>query len=153
MHLTITILRPFPTYGYLWKSTYNVVLSVYSTVVLPFKGTMKRKNSLITWVIFSYVKGSRKSWSVLKAHLETPCQRNYTIYSKWDIEIIGRQIIQKSIVNEVFQARFYFIMVDEVTSHIQELMPLCVRFVDVQRGVHIILHRLLCNRSNSCTYM
>ena len=44
-------------------------------------------------------------------------------------------MIQKSIVEEVIQAHFYSIMVDEVTSHNQELMPLCVRFVDVHKNI------------------
>lgn len=76
---------------------------------------------------------------VLKTHLETPRQRNSTYISPHTqneiIEIIGKQMIQKSIVDEIIQARFYSIMVDEVTSHNQELMPLCVRFVDVQKNI------------------
>ena len=72
---------------------------------------------------------------VLKAHLETPRLRNITYISPHTqneiIDIIGKRMIQKSIVDEVIQARFYSIMVDEVTSHNQELMPLCVRFVDM----------------------
>ena len=46
-------------------------------------------------------------------------------------------MIQKSIVEEVIQAHFYSIMVDEVTSHNQELMPLCVLFVDVHKNIII----------------
>ena len=44
-------------------------------------------------------------------------------------------MIQKSIVDKVIQARFYSIMADEVTSHNQELMPLCVRFVDMHKNI------------------
>ncbi len=47
------------------------------------------------------------------------------------IEIIGGMIIQKDIVNEVLHAKYYSILVDEITSHDhQEMMPLVVRFVD-----------------------
>ena len=93
---------------------------------------------------------------VLKAHLETPRQRNSTYISPHIqneiIDIIGNRMIQKSIVEEVIQAHFYSIMVDEVTSHNQELMPLCVRFVDVHK--HSVLHSFPCNRrSNSFTHM
>ena len=73
---------------------------------------------------------------VLKAHLETPRLRNTTYISPHTqneiIDIIGKRMIQKSIVDEVIQARFYSIMVDEVTSHNQELMPLCV---DMQKNI------------------
>ena len=76
---------------------------------------------------------------VLKAHLKTPRLRNTTYISPYTqneiIDIIGKQMIQKSIIEEVILARFYSIMVDEVTSHNQELMPLCVRFVDTQKNI------------------
>ena len=51
------------------------------------------------------------------------------------IDIIGQRIIQNSIIKEVIQARFYSIMVDEVTSHNKEIMLLCVRFVDVHKDI------------------
>jgi hypothetical protein len=73
---------------------------------------------------------------VLKVHLETPRLRNTTYISPYTqneiIDIIGKQMIQKSIIEEVVLARFYSIMVDEVTSHNQEL---CVRFVDMQKNI------------------
>ena len=76
---------------------------------------------------------------VLKSHLKTPRLRNTTYISPHTqneiIDIIGKRMIQKSIVDEVIQARFYSIMVDEVTSHNQELMPFCVRFVDMQKNI------------------
>lgn len=51
------------------------------------------------------------------------------------IDIIGKRIIQNSIVAEVKQAPFYSILVDEVTSFNRESMPLCVRFVDVNKDI------------------
>ena len=74
--------------------------------------------------------------SILKSHLEKPRLRNATYISpnvqNQIIDIIGRLIIQKDIVDEIVHAKFYScsVMVDEVTSHNQELMPLCIRFVD-----------------------
>ena len=44
-------------------------------------------------------------------------------------------MIQNSIIKEVIEAHFYSIMVDEVTSHNKEVMPLCVRFVDVHKNI------------------
>ena len=44
-------------------------------------------------------------------------------------------MIQNSIIKEVIQARFYSIMVDEVTSHNKEIVPLCVRFVDFHKDI------------------
>ncbi len=72
--------------------------------------------------------------SILKAHLESPRLRNAKYIStdiqNQIIEIIRGMIIQKDIVNEVLHAKHYSILVDEITSHNQELMPLVVRFVD-----------------------
>ena len=59
---------------------------------------------------------------VLKVHLETPHRTNSTYISPHiQNKIIGKIVIQKSIVEEVIQAHFYSIMVDEVTSHIRIL--------------------------------
>ena len=74
---------------------------------------------------------------ILKNHLERPHLRNATYLSPQTqnkiIDIIGKRMIQKSIVAEVKQAPFYSILVDEVTSFNREFMPLCVRFVDVNK--------------------
>ena len=71
---------------------------------------------------------------VLKAHLENPRLKNATYISpdiqNQIIDAIGKMIIQKDIINEILHARYYSILVDEVTSHNQELMPLVIRFVD-----------------------
>lgn len=57
---------------------------------------------------------------VLRKHLEEPRQSNAIYLSPHTqnelIDIIGKNIIQKSLLEEVKQARFFSIMVDEVTS-------------------------------------
>ena len=45
------------------------------------------------------------------------------------IHVIDKMIIQKDIINEILHASYYSILVDEITSHNQELMPV-IRFVD-----------------------
>ena len=71
---------------------------------------------------------------LLKRHLQQPRQRNATYISPRIqnelIDIISKNIIQKSILEEIREARFYAVMADEVTSHNTEVMPLCIRFVD-----------------------
>ena len=71
---------------------------------------------------------------ILKGHLEKPRQSNATYISPRIqnelIDIIGKCIIQKSILEEIRKAKFFSVMVDEVTSHNKEIMPLCIRFVD-----------------------
>ena len=44
--------------------------------------------------------------------------------------ILLENIIQKSILEQIRKAKFFSIMVDEVTSHNTEVMPLCIRFID-----------------------
>ena len=76
--------------------------------------------------------------SALRAQLGKPRQGDATYIppriQNEIIDIIGNKI-KRSIVEEVKQARFYFIMLDEVTSHNHELMPLCIRFVDAHKDV------------------
>ena len=52
-------------------------------------------------------------------------------YVSWHIQnefinIIGKNIIQKHLVNEVISEEHFSIMVDEITSFKKEVMPLCV---------------------------
>ena len=76
---------------------------------------------------------------VLKGHLGNPRQRNATYVSpkiqNEIIDIIGKNIIQKSILEQVRCANFFSVMVDEVTSHNTEVMPLCIRFIDSDKCI------------------
>lgn len=67
----------------------------------------------------------------LKSHLENPRLKNATYISPYIqnqiADVIGKS---KDILKEIVHAKYYSIIVDEVTSHNQELMPLCIRFVD-----------------------
>ena len=53
---------------------------------------------------------------ILKKHLEKPCQSNATYLSPDTqsqlIDIIGKKIIQKSLVDEVKQEKFFTTLVD-----------------------------------------
>lgn len=84
--------------------------------------------------------------SLLKAHLERPRLHNATYISpriqNEIIDVIGKSIIQKSLINEV---KFFAIMADEITSFNNELMPLCVHFVDLNNNIReeFLLYSLL----------
>ena len=75
----------------------------------------------------------------INAHLESPKLRNASYISPHIknelIKIIGKNIIQKHLVNEVVSAKHFLIMVDEITSFNKEVMPLCVRCVDSNRDI------------------
>ena len=72
--------------------------------------------------------------SQLMSHLQSPKLKNATYLSPKTqnqvIDIIGKSMIQSSIIEEVNSAGLFSIMVDEITSFNKEFMPLCVRFVD-----------------------
>jgi hypothetical protein len=72
--------------------------------------------------------------TALSEHMQQPAMRNcrYTsprIQNEL-INIIGRDVIQKSLIAEVEKAKFFTILADEVTSHNSEQLALCFRFVD-----------------------
>ena len=46
------------------------------------------------------------------------------------IEVIGKQIIQKDIINEIRSSGMHSILCDEVSSSNDEILSLCIRFVD-----------------------
>ena len=80
---------------------------------------------------------------ILKKHLQKPRQRNATYLSPHTqnelIDIIGKSIIQSDIVKEIQKTVYYSIIVDEVTSHNKEVMPICIRFVDENKNIQEFL--------------
>lgn len=76
---------------------------------------------------------------ILLQHLQQPQMKTATYLSPQSqnemIDILGKELIQKPILDEVREAKFFSIMVDEVIVHNKEQMPLCVRFVDSERNI------------------
>ena len=76
---------------------------------------------------------------ILRKHLEQPMFKNATYVSpsiqNEIIHIIGKDVIQAKLIEEIKNAKFFSIMADEVTSHNVEQMALCVRFVDEHQNI------------------
>ncbi|PFX12621.1 Zinc finger MYM-type protein 1 [Stylophora pistillata] len=51
------------------------------------------------------------------------------------IEVMGRHIILKGILDDLNAATYYSILADEVTSHNEEHLAICARFVDKKKDV------------------
>ena len=77
--------------------------------------------------------------SDLNHHLDAPSARNATYISPYIqnelIEIISYDILQKGLVEEVTEAKFFSLMADEVESHHTEQLPICLRFVDKECNI------------------
>ena len=76
---------------------------------------------------------------IVKQHLEKPKFKNPTYLSAQTqnkmIDIIGNQMIQKSLVEEIREAKYFTILSDEAASHNQEQIALCIRFVDENQDI------------------
>ena len=73
--------------------------------------------------------------SVLKRHLETPamrCVRTHLSPQTQNelIEVMGKHIFLKGIPDDLNAATYYSTLADEVTSHNEEHLAICARFVD-----------------------
>lgn len=77
--------------------------------------------------------------SVLKSHLETPAMRCVTHLSPQTknelIEVMGKHIILKGILDDLNAATYYSILADKVTSHNEEHLAIFARFVDEEKDV------------------
>ena len=76
----------------------------------------------------------------LKAHLEAAQEKRTTkfLHPKHQnelIEIIGYNIIQRDILEEIRKAGFHANMADEASSFNEEIMSLCFRFVDKDQNI------------------
>ena len=75
----------------------------------------------------------------LHQHLQSPVMRNVTHMSPQTqnelIEVMGKHIVLRNIVDELKAARWYTILADEVTSHNTEHLAICARFVDQNNDI------------------
>lgn len=69
----------------------------------------------------------------LKQHLYSPIARNATYISpkiqNEIIDIIAYEVLQKDLIEEIKEAKFFTILADEVERHHVEQLSLCIRFV------------------------
>ena len=76
---------------------------------------------------------------LLHKHLNSPSMRNASYLSHRSqneiLEVLVQHMILRDIIDEVKQADFYAILADEITSHNQEYLALCVRFVAKNKAV------------------
>ena len=75
----------------------------------------------------------------LQNHLTSPVAKNATYLSpkiqNEIINIIGYDILQADLINEIKEAKFFSKLADEVESHKVEQLPICIRFVDKNNNI------------------
>ena len=75
----------------------------------------------------------------LRDHMKKPLLKNATYIchrSKNEmIEVIGKHIIQQDLIDEIKAAKFHTLICDEVTSSNDEVLSLCVCFVDSKKQI------------------
>ena len=74
---------------------------------------------------------------VLEAHLKTGGRVTYLSPQSQNemIEVIGKHFIQKKIVEEILEAKYYSILGDAATSHNEEKLSIVIRFVDANKDI------------------
>ena len=74
---------------------------------------------------------------VLEAHLKTGGRVTYLSPQSQNemIEVIGKHFIQKKIVEEIVEAKYYSILGDKATSHNEEKLSIVIRFVDANKDI------------------
>ena len=75
----------------------------------------------------------------LRDHMKKPLLKNATyIHHRSQnemIEVIGKHIIQQDLIDEIKTAKFHTLICDEVTLSNEEVLSLCVRFVDSKKQI------------------
>ena len=76
---------------------------------------------------------------ILHEHLTAPMMRNAT-YIRADsqnekINVIGHKIIQEDILAEICEANFQAVMADEIRSHNDEIMSICIRLIEKNKNI------------------
>ena len=82
----------------------------------------------------TYLKELQNYCPELKEHLEAPQSKSLTYLSPTSqnemIEVIGKKIILKDIIEEIKKSGFHSVSADEVTSSNDEILSFCFRYVD-----------------------
>ena len=75
----------------------------------------------------------------LQEHISNPLRKNATYLSPYShnemIEVIGTKIIKSDIIDEIKQAKFHTVSLDEVTSSNEQLMSICFCYVDKNHNI------------------
>ena len=51
------------------------------------------------------------------------------------IDIIGKRIIQKKFIEEIKDAQYYSVLADEVTSSNNEILSICIHYVNKENQI------------------
>ena len=75
----------------------------------------------------------------LRDHMKKPLLKNATYIRHRSqnemIEVIGKHIIQQDLIDEIKAAKFHTLICDKVTSSNDEVLSLCVCFVDSKKQI------------------
>ena len=90
-------------------------------------------------IFFAILKLLSETNSDLKHHLDASSPRNATYISPYIqnelIEIISFDILQKGLMEEVKEAKFFSLMANGVESHHTEQLPICLEFVNKECNI------------------
>ena len=86
----------------------------------------------ILWEIANY-------YPLLHKHIFTPLRKDVSYMSPTSqnelIEIIGKRIIQKKFIEEIKDAQYHSVLADEVTSSNDEILSICIRYVNKEKQI------------------
>jgi len=77
----------------------------------------------------------------LPAHLQIESISRVTYLSPQSqnemIDVIGKHYIQKKLVKEILESKYYAILADEATSHNEKKLALVIRFIDANKDIRV----------------
>ena len=53
------------------------------------------------------------------------------------IDVIGKQYIQKKLVEDILESKYHAILADEATSHNEKKLALIIRFIDANKDIRV----------------
>ena len=113
---------------------------------IAFRGKREELNNELTTKntgnFIAILKEVAHHYPDLQEHISNPLRKKATYLSPYSqnemIEVIGNKIIKSDIIDEIKQARFHTVSLDEVTYSNEQLISVCFRYVDKRiTGEHI----------------
>ena len=78
-------------------------------------------------------------YPLLKSHLEEPLRKDVKYLGPKSqnelIDIIGKRLIQKKLIDEIIEAGMHSVSADEVTASNDEILSICIRYVNKENEI------------------
>ena len=132
------------------QKTYQKIVEALARIIhligkqgIAYRGTEEKADDSDTagnpGNFLAIVREIANYYPLLHEHVLTPLRKDVSNMSPTSqnelIEIIGKRIIQKKVIEEIEDAQYYSVLADEVTNSNNEILSICIRYANKEKQI------------------